>query len=883
MSQPLNFRDVIQALFPDGVIWNPVEGGFYDNILKGVGDNVESAYVYLKLLASVRDPFATLLLTDLEKEYGIVSDFRLTEDERRTALSAIKYAKPKSGSASELEIILRDAGFDVRVHQNNPPVDPATFIDADYQMVAGGDLAYAGDPEAYAGFVGSDLLVNGDNFTATVLYEMQAAGAEAFAGEPSAVAGYFLDVEKDYIEYELPVSSDRWPFVFFIGGEVTGWLQLKDWKMEKEHTADWIAAAKTTLSKDTAVKESGARSLKIVSVNQDIEEQLIIPEQPDSSLKKAYGLRNVIGGFAYPDNYWNALEDGDMERTGAGLWTAGNSATLSKQVTSPHSGSQLLRIAYNGVANPYAYDSQAPFTIGQVYRVKGWARSDGTAVPQAYHPWGTPVWTGTNSTSWQPFDVTFLATATTGSIGTTLGVAGYVEFDDVVIFELPAFADGGMEAAGTAFWNAGNAAVLTKSTEFPFSGLQALRVAHGASPDPYAYQNALNTHLGANDFPYKVTGYARSDGDNIPKVLIGSLVIWTGTKSTNWQYFEFTRLATHTEIRFQSSSASVAGYSEFDAVQISPVLGAVGPVTGTSFAQTALGSARDFNGSSDFITGASHIGILGFELDDRFTLTAWMKTTDTQGSLISRNNVSLQWDWSIFNSKMRFSESSGGGTNYDGVTDVDTDELVYVAVVIDGASSQLYVNGQTDGSTFNPTITKQAVSTLFGANTNGTANYFDGVMIAPQIYSEAKDAAWIATQYQVGLAAQLAGSYAEQIIVTDEVEIPIQGFAWSDDIDAVPCVAILDPADDLWKIIWVGSGLTPVKQSFSVDVPAGIKGIRLYNKFSANGYVNFDDVSVINPFIERAQIPAELEGIFKRFIMKYKPLHSWAGLVVEYI
>lgn len=875
----LQFRKVIQALLPDGVIWNAVEDGDFEKINDGIAENVESVYNFLKKLSSIRDPFTTLLLSDLEKEYGVVSDSNITEEERRAALAAIKYAKPGSASFTNLQSILREAGFDVTVYPNNPPVDPATLLDEGFQMVAGGDLAFAGDPEAYAGLSGGYLLVNGENYFSTIRYDMEANGASAFAGEPTAVAGYFLGIDQDPFEYEIPVSSERWHYIFFIGGDVYGWIPLNDWNMEKPNTEDWNPESKTTIAKDDTIKESGTKSLKVVAVNQPIEEQLIFPSQPDPSLVKAYGLREVIGGFTYPDNYWNALVDGDMERSGVGLWTAINGAVLSKQTTNPYSGKQLLRIAYGGVPNPYAYDSQAPFTIGKVYRVIGVARSDGTAIPEVYHPPTTPIWTGTNSTAWQQFDITFTATSILGSIGTAIAAAGYVEFDDILIHELPSFVDGNMETSGVASWLVGNSAILTKNKEFPRSGSAALRVRYNGVANPYAYQNAFDIHLGANDFPYKVSGWARSVDGSLPTVSIGSLLVWTGSASTNWQYFEFTRLASSVEIRLGTTGLVV----EFDDIEISPVLGAVGTVTGTSFAQTALGPARNFNGSSDFVTGASHIGILGYELDSQFTLSAWVKIDpgNPTGSIISRNSIgSTQWDFVVTVPGTIYFEWSGGNAS-NGVA-VNDGLLHHVAVIIDGANSQHYLDGEPVGSTFNPTITKQAVATLFGAYNAGAGRFFDGVMISPQIYSEAKDAAWIASEYQAGLDAQLKGSYAEQLITTDEVALPVDGFAWSDGIDAVPCVGILDAIDDTWKIIWVGHSSSTLKQTIAASISAGIKGIRLYNKFSINGEVNFDDISIIDPVIEYAQVPSSMEGVLKKIVMKYKPLHSWAGLLIDF-
>ena len=50
-------------------------------------------------------------------------------------------------------------------------------------------------------------------------------------------------------------------------------------------------------------------------------------------------------------------------------------------------------------------------TVGRTYRLTGWARGDGAAIPLV----GTgaaSLWSGTTSTVWQYFDLTFIAGAT---------------------------------------------------------------------------------------------------------------------------------------------------------------------------------------------------------------------------------------------------------------------------------------------------------------------------------------------------------------------------------------------------------------------------------------------------------------------------------------
>jgi hypothetical protein len=125
--------------------------------------------------------------------------------------------------------------------------------------------------------------------------------------------------------------------------------------------------------------------------------------------------------------------DLDMEAADAAAWTAANGANLSKQAAARTggSGAKVLRIAGDGsTASPRALQTKA----GGITRVTGWARSNGTAVPTVGLT-GTTIWTGSNSTDWQSFDVSVLSSlyaATRLDLGTTLAT-GHVEFDDITI------------------------------------------------------------------------------------------------------------------------------------------------------------------------------------------------------------------------------------------------------------------------------------------------------------------------------------------------------------------------------------------------------------------------------------------------------------------
>lgn len=130
----------------------------------------------------------------------------------------------------------------------------------------------------------------------------------------------------------------------------------------------------------------------------------------------------------------NLVIDGDMEQTGVTPpWVVGNSGTLTKQTTTPKVGLRYLRIARNGVNNPYA-EQNSILEVGEKYRFTGWARSDGSAFPALVIA-GQTVWQGTLSTEWQRIDVedTTESSGTLRLTSTTSTGTEYTEWDDISI------------------------------------------------------------------------------------------------------------------------------------------------------------------------------------------------------------------------------------------------------------------------------------------------------------------------------------------------------------------------------------------------------------------------------------------------------------------
>ena len=102
------------------------------------------------------------------------------------------------------------------------------------------------------------------------------------------------------------------------------------------------------------------------------------------------------------DDFSNKIVDGYMEAAGIASWTAQNNAALTKETTTPYEGTQVLRVARNGINNPSA--SQNILVNGCNYRLTGWCRGDGTAVPQIWMG-GVLIWVGTTSVLWQSISI----------------------------------------------------------------------------------------------------------------------------------------------------------------------------------------------------------------------------------------------------------------------------------------------------------------------------------------------------------------------------------------------------------------------------------------------------------------------------------------------
>lgn len=213
-------RAVIDAMLPPG--WNVESDGDLDHLLDGMAKNSESVYDFMSQLSLLRNPALTPWLSDLEREFGVITRTNLAEAIRRARMETRMYERKGTGSKDDLEIALTRVGFDVQVHQNDPAVDPALFLTQAFQLCCGDPTnAFAGDPNAYCGRIGGELLVNGPIYDQSPLYLSECGGPFSYAGDPYMYCGWYDELRRIPIVYQVPADPGNWPFVFFVGGDAT--------------------------------------------------------------------------------------------------------------------------------------------------------------------------------------------------------------------------------------------------------------------------------------------------------------------------------------------------------------------------------------------------------------------------------------------------------------------------------------------------------------------------------------------------------------------------------------------------------------------------------------------------------------------------------------
>ena len=155
---------------------------------------------------------------------------------------------------------------------------------------------------------------------------------------------------------------------------------------------------------------------------------------PTTNLLRRYKCTEGSGTTTYGSvALADSLVNGNFEgAAGPAGWTIINS-TPSRASGTRTGGSGLYvgRVTY--LATPVGGMYQSILVSGNTYRITGWARGDGTAIPK-FSDGITNFWIGISSVNWQYFDVTFVSGSTfLEMLGIGMGAGNHVEFDDIIV------------------------------------------------------------------------------------------------------------------------------------------------------------------------------------------------------------------------------------------------------------------------------------------------------------------------------------------------------------------------------------------------------------------------------------------------------------------
>jgi hypothetical protein len=105
--------------------------------------------------------------------------------------------------------------------------------------------------------------------------------------------------------------------------------------------------------------------------------------------------------------------------------------------------------------------------------------------------------------------------------------------------------DGDMELAGTSSWNpVYGSPTLSKETDNPHGGLQSLKILINATANPYILQSVPLMSKRRVHF----TGWGKGDGVAYLRAWLGDRLVWVGTTSSDWQYFDVTQTASNSYV-----------------------------------------------------------------------------------------------------------------------------------------------------------------------------------------------------------------------------------------------------------------------------------------------------------------------------------------------
>jgi hypothetical protein len=212
---------------------------------------------------------------------------------------------------------------------------------------------------------------------------------------------------------------------------MTGWYRC--WVTTRSSTS--VANAQLYLSNGTQIIYNGDNSSYIYAFGL----QHTFANQPGNytSTNGAAVFTEELRNLATPFTLVNRVTDGDMEAAGTTAWTAANNCTPTKETSGSPQGAQYLKLA---CTQAYSEVYQTALVAGKTYLVTGRCKGDGAnGIPYIGMGSGNFRAVGTNSTSWQTFNLVTTAIGNTVFyLASMYAGAATIYFDDITVIDLDA-------------------------------------------------------------------------------------------------------------------------------------------------------------------------------------------------------------------------------------------------------------------------------------------------------------------------------------------------------------------------------------------------------------------------------------------------------------
>lgn len=185
----------------------------------------------------------------------------------------------------------------------------------------------------------------------------------------------------------------------------------------------------------------------------------------------------------------------------------------------------------------------------------------------------------------------------------------------------------------------------------------------------------------------------------------------------------------------------------------SVVLGASGPVP------LDANTAVELDGSSAYV----RTGLVASDIDSTFTFTCWFRSDDA-GSIpanaidqrlftVPRVAGSSRFAFGLDDDRLAAAWSTGGPfLTLNGTTTIQADRWYHAAVTYDGAKTQMFLDGELEGS-LNGALTSDSYDRLLlGIFWLGSADprYFNGAIAEAAMFDSTLSQSAIAQQFRIG-------------------------------------------------------------------------------------------------------------------------------------